>query len=151
MLKHPSVTWVCVIGCRCVWLKVIQGADWFQHLSQRYKGRLFLVPVGFPLSARLPECLFVFYIKPLKMLCCWCFSHQAEFDWVHAHAFSLAATVKIQLKPKCNQGFFCECTRVKPSCKSIITMKEALLRFTVFFFFRSISFSVGVLRALLQH
>ena len=27
--------------------------------------------------------------------------------------------------------FFCECVRVKPSCKSIVTTKEALLRFTI--------------------
>ena len=38
--------------------------------------------------------------------------------------------VKAKLSPKCNRGFFCECTRVKPSYK--ITMKEAILRFTVF-------------------
>ena len=47
-----------------------------------------------------------------------------------------------------------KCTKftVKPLCKSIIMMKEALFRFTVFsfFFLESNSFSVGVLRALLQ-
>ena len=42
-------------------------------------------------------------------------------------------------------GFF---TRAKPSCKSIITTQDALLRFIVFSFFRSNSFSMGVLRAL---
>ena len=42
--------------------------------------------------------------------------------------------VKVKLWPKCNLGSFCECIWVKPSCKSIITMKEALLRFTVFSF-----------------
>ena len=45
---------------------------------------------------------------------------------------------KVKLSPKCNLGcffcFFCECPRVKPSCKSIITMKEALLRLTIFSF-----------------
>ena len=39
-----------------------------------------------------------------------------------------------KILPKCNLGFFCECTRAKPLCKSINTMKEALLRFTVFLF-----------------
>ena len=42
--------------------------------------------------------------------------------------------IKVKLSAKCNPGFICECTRVKPSCKRIITMKEALLRFTVFLF-----------------
>ena len=40
--------------------------------------------------------------------------------------------LEVKLSPKYNRGFFCECIRVKPSYKSIITMKEALLRFTVF-------------------
>ena len=43
-------------------------------------------------------------------------------------------SVKVKLLPKCNLGFFCECIWVKPSCKSIITTKDALLRFTVFSF-----------------
>ena len=42
--------------------------------------------------------------------------------------------IKVKLSPKCNLGCFCEFTWVKPSCKIIITMKEALLRFTVFWF-----------------
>ena len=42
--------------------------------------------------------------------------------------------LKAKLSPKCNLGFFCECIWVKPSCKSIITTKEALLRSTVFSF-----------------
>ena len=41
---------------------------------------------------------------------------------------------KAKLSPKCNLGFFCECTRVRPLCKSIYTIKAALLRFTVFLF-----------------
>ena len=46
----------------------------------------------------------------------------------------------MKLSPKCNLGFFffsfffCECICVKPSCKSIITMKEALWRFTLLSF-----------------
>ena len=32
--------------------------------------------------------------------------------------------VKVKPSPKCNLGFICECIRVKPACKSIITMKE---------------------------
>ena len=35
---------------------------------------------------------------------------------------------------KCNLCFFCECIWVKPSCKSMITTIEALLRFTIFSF-----------------
>ena len=42
--------------------------------------------------------------------------------------------LKWKLSPKYNLGFFCECTWVKPLCKSIILTKEALLRFTVFSF-----------------
>ena len=42
--------------------------------------------------------------------------------------------LKVKLSPKRNLGFFCECIWVKPSCKSMITMKEAFLRFTVFLF-----------------
>ena len=38
--------------------------------------------------------------------------------------------VKVRLSPKCNQGSFCECTRVKCSFKSIITTKAQLLRFS---------------------
>ena len=41
---------------------------------------------------------------------------------------------KVKLSPKCNLGSFCECTRVKCSFKSIITMKVPLLRLTVFLF-----------------
>ena len=45
--------------------------------------------------------------------------------------FSLAATLKVKLSPKCSLSIFCECKCVRPLCKSIITTKEALLRFTV--------------------
>ena len=41
---------------------------------------------------------------------------------------------EVKLSPKCNLWSFCECTRVKSSRKSIITMKAPLLRFTVFSF-----------------
>ena len=51
-----------------------------------------------------------------------------------SHVTLTFSYVKAKLSPKFNQGFFCECTRVKPSYKSIITMKEALLTFTVFSF-----------------
>ena len=37
----------------------------------------------------------------------------------------------MKLSPKSNQGFICVWIWVKPLCKSIITTKEALLRFTV--------------------
>ena len=49
-------------------------------------------------------------------------------------------TFKLKLSPKCNLGFFCGCMWFKPSCKSIITMKEALLRFTLFSFLGQIHF-----------
>ena len=40
--------------------------------------------------------------------------------------------LKAKLSTKCTRVFFfCDCTRVKPLCNSIITMKEALLRFTL--------------------
>ena len=39
--------------------------------------------------------------------------------------------LKVKLSPKCNLGFIFECIWVKPTCKSIITMKEARLSFTV--------------------
>ena len=45
--------------------------------------------------------------------------------------FGSEVFLKVKLLPKSNIGFICECIWVKPSCKSIITMKEALLRFTV--------------------
>ena len=55
--------------------------------------------------------------------------------------------IKVKLSPKCNLGLFCESTRVKPSCKSIIMMKEALLRFTVVLFLGKLLFN-GVLGTL---
>ena len=42
------------------------------------------------------------------------------------------AALKVKLSPKSNPGFICECIGVKPSCKSIITMKEALYQSFVF-------------------
>ena len=48
---------------------------------------------------------------------------------------------KVKLSPKCNLGFFfCKCIWVKPSCKSIITTKEALTRLTVFSFSGQVHF-----------
>ena len=49
--------------------------------------------------------------------------------WIFLWNFSLSKTLA-----KCNLGFFCECTQVKPLCKSRIMTKEALLRFAVFSF-----------------
>ena len=54
---------------------------------------------------------------------------------------------KAQLSPKCNRGFLCKCIWVKPSCRSIITTKEALWRFTVVSFLGKLIFN-GVLWAL---
>ena len=45
--------------------------------------------------------------------------------------------IKVKLSPKSNQGFICYWIWVKPSCKNIITTKEALLRFTVVSFWAS--------------
>ena len=42
---------------------------------------------------------------------------------------------KVKLSPKCNLGSICECIWVKPSCKSIITKKEALFKISHSFVF----------------
>ena len=55
-----------------------------------------------------------------------------------------AKCVKVKLKPKSNRGFNCDWIWVKPLCKSIITMKEALLRLTVVSFAGKLIFN-GVL------
>ena len=47
---------------------------------------------------------------------------------------TLNTYLKAKLSPKCNLGFFCECIWVKPLCKRIIMMREALLRFNIFLF-----------------
>ena len=47
----------------------------------------------------------------------------------------------MKLSPKSNQGFICDWIWVKPSCKSIITTKEALLRFTVVSFLGKLIFN----------
>ena len=52
----------------------------------------------------------------------------------HIHPHAEVSSSEVKLSPKCNLGFFCELLWVKPSCKSIITRKEALLRLTVFSF-----------------
>ena len=41
---------------------------------------------------------------------------------------------KVKLSPKSNQGIICDWIWVKPLCKCIITMKEALFRFTIVLF-----------------
>ena len=48
--------------------------------------------------------------------------------------FSMHVSLKVKVSPKSNRGFICNWIGVKPLCKSIITMKEALLRFTMFAF-----------------
>ena len=45
-----------------------------------------------------------------------------------------SSCLKVKFLPKCDLGTFCECTRVKCSFKTIITMKAPLLRLTVFSF-----------------
>ena len=51
---------------------------------------------------------------------------------------------KVKLSPKSDLGFICECLWVKHRCKSIITMKEAFLRFTIVSFSCKLIFN-GVL------
>ena len=51
---------------------------------------------------------------------------------------------KVKLSPKSDLGFICECICVKPLCKSMITTKEAFLRFTVVSFLGKFIFN-GVL------
>ena len=48
--------------------------------------------------------------------------------------YSFCTRIKVKLLPKCNLGSFCQCTWVKPSHKSIITMKAPLIRLNVFLF-----------------
>ena len=66
-----------------------------------------------------------------------------EMWWIHVRLTTVlvpderkshTSKVKIQDIQISNQGFFCECIWVKPSCKILITTKEALLRFAVFSF-----------------
>ena len=54
---------------------------------------------------------------------------------------NVPSSLKVKLSPKSNQSFICECTRVKLSCKRIIMMKEALIRFTVVSFSGKLIFS----------
>ena len=56
------------------------------------------------------------------------------YSMVYDTCGSTEFLLKVKLLPKCNLCFFCECIWVKPSCKSIISTKEMLLRFTIFSF-----------------
>ena len=47
------------------------------------------------------------------------------------YSFKDISSFKAKLSPKSNQSFIWDWIWVKPSCESIITAKEALLRFTV--------------------
>ena len=70
-----------------------------------------------------------------EMFCrsCWTVkSHVWYINLLLMSAIKPLYVFKAKLSPKCDRGFFCERIRVKPLCKSIITMKEELLRFTVF-------------------
>ena len=59
------------------------------------------------------------------------------------HTHKSIEYIKVKLKPKSNLGFICECIWVKPLCKSTITTKETLLRFTVVSFSGKLIF-IGV-------
>ena len=62
------------------------------------------------------------------------------YQWAQMMTESWYIPFQVKLLPKCNLGlfffffFFCECIRAKPLCKSIVTMKEALLGFFVLSF-----------------
>ena len=51
--------------------------------------------------------------------------------WHHSVSADFSFPLKVKMSPKSNQGFICDWIWVKPSCKCIITKKEALLRFIV--------------------
>ena len=51
--------------------------------------------------------------------------------------------LKVKLSPKSDSGFLCNLIWVKPLCKSIITMKETLSRFTVILFLGKLIFNGG--------
>ena len=77
------------------------------------------------------------------MTCTWCTCVcvcVCMFVWVHVRLTVCPFCVKsccfkAKLSPKCNLGFFCECTRVKSLCESIIARKKTLLRLTIILFF----------------
>ena len=54
---------------------------------------------------------------------------------------SFKVSIKVNLSPKSNQGFIWDGIWVKLSCKSIITMKEVLLKFTVVSFLGKLIFN----------
>ena len=82
-------------------------------------------------------CCDFYVIKLRECILCWRYIWLYYIHSTHAcvqgnlHCLPI---LKAKISPKCNLGFFCECICVKPSCESIITTKEALLRFTVFSF-----------------
>ena len=67
--------------------------------------------------------------------------------WVPKSETTSQNCFEVKLSPRSNWGFICECIWVKPSCKSIFTMQEALLRFTVVLFSGTLIFN-RLLRAL---
>ena len=64
---------------------------------------------------------------------------QLRMHWVNKKGH-----IKVKLSPKCNLAFIYEYIWIKPLCKSIITTKEALLRFTMVSFSGKLIFN-GVL------
>ena len=79
--------------------------------------------------------IFTGYVSAALHLC-----HASRANRFHFH-FSVCVNVK--LSPKSNWGFICNWIWVKPSCKCIITTKEALLRFRVVSFSGKLIFNGG--------
>ena len=78
----------------------------------------------------------------LPSFICWYVSiFISRWETITCHMWSGQLIFKVELLPKSNRGFICDCIRVKLSCKSIITTKEALLRFTVVSFSDKLIFS----------
>ena len=71
-----------------------------------------------------------FYVIKLRECILGCgYIWPSYIDSTHAHVqgnLYFLPMLKAKVSPNCNRGFFCECTQVKPLCKSIITMKEAI-------------------------
>ena len=86
-----------------------------------------------PLVEKVCSFFFFFFLFPQHLL-----SVHAWHAWCLKMSLLLMRylgfhqkVVKLKLSPKRNQGFICDWVRVKPSCKSVIATKEALLTFTV--------------------
>ena len=74
-------------------------------------GRLMLLKKSFMLISAVQ------HSQPTRRTVCW---HYMFCDLnVTSAGGADRAGVKVNLSPKCNLGFLCECTRIKSLCKSI--------------------------------